>query len=401
MATVSRISIIYVLIFAQSILALRVTQNSPCAWICLEGSSPDITDASQSSTSGSEIACQDQSFSTTAVGQKFKACVSCLQNSTTTGTNGNDQAMFIYNLRYALSSCLFGFANASDAVSTPCSTSTACGPLRNAIENANLVASNEQTYSYCSVDNDAINDSVEPKCTECLRASGNEIILSNFMVALQAGCQQQPPPGEMIGLDTPPIHATAMKSFQASQNQIALGGMRKSSITKDQITHVGESEQKHWQNAFSNHPGAQLPVYTPPNNAIPTHQAYIPRSSTSSHSTTFSVSPYPSAQTSPAYPPGHSSHKTSTNRTTNYPPINTNSPNPSHDQDIVEGPVASMEAPFALTHTGKHGNRYDFELAEQERLEREARGEKIYTPIKKKNWTPQSAVSEEQWPGSY
>ena len=87
------------------------------------------------------------------------------------------------NMRYALSTCLFNFRNNSDSVSTPCSTSTACGPLKVAIGNADLVPKDEDTYSFCSADSHALLGESESKCTQCLRDSP-EVYLSNCMSAL-------------------------------------------------------------------------------------------------------------------------------------------------------------------------------------------------------------------------
>jgi hypothetical protein len=64
--------------------AIRVTPNSPCTKICLSnGSDP-------SNTSSSDIVCTDSGFSK-AIGQKFAACVDCLQKSTFSNADESDQ----------------------------------------------------------------------------------------------------------------------------------------------------------------------------------------------------------------------------------------------------------------------------------------------------------------------
>jgi len=83
------------------------------------------------------------------------------------------------NLRYTISSCLFGFANATDAVSTPCSTSQSCGHLQKALESNDLDPTAGSPYSYCSADNNAFLGSYHDKCTTCLRNSGDEKYLAN------------------------------------------------------------------------------------------------------------------------------------------------------------------------------------------------------------------------------
>jgi hypothetical protein len=50
----------------------------------------------------------------------------------------------------------------------------------------------------------------------------------------------------------------------------------------------------------------------------------------------------------------------------------------------------------------KHGGRFDFELAERERMEKtRMEGKTEVKKAKKEDATPISAQSEEQWPGSY
>ena len=73
--------------------AFRVTPNSPCTVVCVSnGSDP-------SNTAGSDIVCTDSGFST-AIGQKFEACVSCLQKSTFSNADENDQEWFICEFLY-------------------------------------------------------------------------------------------------------------------------------------------------------------------------------------------------------------------------------------------------------------------------------------------------------------
>jgi hypothetical protein len=70
--------------------AIRVTPNSPCTAVC--GSDP-------SNTFGSDIVCTDSGFSK-AIGQKFATCVNCLQQSTFSNADENDQEWFICEFLY-------------------------------------------------------------------------------------------------------------------------------------------------------------------------------------------------------------------------------------------------------------------------------------------------------------
>ncbi|TGO31025.1 hypothetical protein BPAE_0002g01180 [Botrytis paeoniae] len=175
-------------------LALLVTPDSPCMSLCSDGQGSDSID-------GSEIVCQNEHFITTTAGQKLKSCLSCLQLSTAAGNDQNDQHCFMYNIRYTLASCLYGFANATDTIATPCSTSKACGPFQLAIEDGNFITKNETAYGYCLANYNSILSGGTSACKSCLQSGNAESYLSNFLIALQAGCHQQPPDGTIIGLN--------------------------------------------------------------------------------------------------------------------------------------------------------------------------------------------------------
>lgn len=206
-------SLLAVLFLAYTTISLQVSSNSPCTSVC--------TSSSSSSTLGSEIACLDADYAGTPTGQKFMSCVSCLQTSTASDENGSDQEWFLYNLRFALDTCLFGFQQPSDAVTAPCSMSDSCQPLQLALGDGNLVPSNETEYSYCSTDSNAILGSSLGPCKDCLSNTSDEKYLRNFLTALQAGCVQQPPTGTLIGLEgsvfsTTPVNITSPGSNQSA-----------------------------------------------------------------------------------------------------------------------------------------------------------------------------------------
>lgn len=85
---------------------------------------------------------------------------------------------YLDNMRFALGTCLFNFRNNTDAVSTPCSTSSSCGPLQGAIEHANLDP-DENPYTFCNADSNSMMGSTLQKCEQCLQGGGTEVYLSN------------------------------------------------------------------------------------------------------------------------------------------------------------------------------------------------------------------------------
>ncbi|KAI1075625.1 hypothetical protein F5B20DRAFT_374879 [Whalleya microplaca] len=183
----------------QHAATLQVTPDSPCASFCIDSHGLDVSDSNSSSTRNKDISCSDSEYSLSSAGQKFQSCVSCLQESTFAKGKQNDQLWFLYNIRYTFDYCIFGFPNATDVASTPCSTSTACGHLEGALVEGILDPSNPD-YSFCAVDGGALASDVVSKCLSCVAASDGQGYLANYLVALEAGCKQQPPAGTLIGL---------------------------------------------------------------------------------------------------------------------------------------------------------------------------------------------------------
>jgi hypothetical protein len=123
------------------------------------------------------------------------------------------------NLRYTVSWCLWG-PNNTGVSSTPCVTSFACGLLQSGIEYDSLSTSDTSGYGYCS----NWRSDLLTKCTTCLQQIGNENYIANckfipkkqscikcgrnyiltsqslVIIALTAGCQQQPAVGHQISI---------------------------------------------------------------------------------------------------------------------------------------------------------------------------------------------------------
>ncbi|KAF4332675.1 exo-alpha-sialidase neuraminidase, partial [Fusarium beomiforme] len=189
-------SIIPFLLFWGSVTTLQVTPNSPCSQFCLDRSDPDSYE-----TRGDEIVCDDDDFKKKAVGQKFQRCLACLQDSTFKQGDESDQDWFLYNMRYSFDYCIFGYPNATGISSGPCITSEACGPIGNALKNGITKPNDRGQYDYCDTDNKAMLGDAVDKCQACVKADSSQTIISNFLVALNAGCQQRPRPGTPIGLN--------------------------------------------------------------------------------------------------------------------------------------------------------------------------------------------------------
>ncbi|RDL35224.1 Uncharacterized protein BP5553_07155 [Venustampulla echinocandica] len=174
--------------FAPSTLALQSISSSPCAVQCGNV---------QGNTTGSDIACRDDTYGALP-GLSFETCVKCQLTSTYVdpATKQTDLRWGLYNLRYAVSWCLFGYPNNTNAGSTPCKTGPACGPLESAFEFDSLSPA-AGTYSFCPT----YSADIVGKCNLCLANQHDQIFLRNFATVLNAACQQQPTPGKTISIE--------------------------------------------------------------------------------------------------------------------------------------------------------------------------------------------------------
>ncbi|KAK3994724.1 hypothetical protein QBC44DRAFT_285471 [Cladorrhinum sp. PSN332] len=189
------------ILIPQLVFALQVTPNSPCASQCQDSSTVDVSDPNSSTTKNSDIVCQDAKYSGPA-GTKFKTCMSCLQQSGFSQGSESDMMWFLYNARYAAAYCVFGYPNATDVGSSPCTTSHACGPLKDSVEHGILNQKDMTAYSYCSAGQGEAHDPLHySRCRDCVAAERKFLYLANLLVALEAGCKQQPAPNVILGLN--------------------------------------------------------------------------------------------------------------------------------------------------------------------------------------------------------
>ncbi|CZT07617.1 hypothetical protein WAI453_005115 [Rhynchosporium graminicola] len=183
--------------FAAPITALIASTTSPCAAQCGNN---------LASTSLSDLACSNADFKSTPAGNTFQNCISCQISSTYVDpiTRQSDIHWAIYNLRYALSWCLFAYPNNTNSANTinknvagtQCSTERACGAFQGAFAYDSL-SLNSSSYGFCP-SLPAVN---VPHCTTCLQVLTDDFYLTNFVVALDASCQQQPMAGTKLFID--------------------------------------------------------------------------------------------------------------------------------------------------------------------------------------------------------
>jgi hypothetical protein len=178
------------------VAGLRVTPGSPCAAFCLD----DDADASTKiTTKNDEITCYDDEFSSTPEGQKFQRCLTCLQDSTFSAAGESDVSWYLYNLRFSFSHCLFGPSSETGIGSNPCVTSEACGALQEALKDGLSDPTAETEFEFCGGNAGTLAGDSYDRCYSCVAHDFH--YLSNFLVALDAGCQQQPAPGAVLGIN--------------------------------------------------------------------------------------------------------------------------------------------------------------------------------------------------------
>ncbi|KAF5631234.1 exo-alpha-sialidase neuraminidase [Fusarium sp. NRRL 52700] len=182
--------------------ALRVTPNSECAALCSDGTNSTLDDASTAATNSSDVVCEDKEYSDSGSGIRFKNCLNCLQKSEATWKEESDVFWFLYNVRYAFDVCLYSYPNAVDSgtVNSPCNIESSCGSLENALTTSLSQKSSDERFAYCEADDSIIKSASYKECISCLQSTSDQTYLANFLVALKAGCIQEPEKGNIIGL---------------------------------------------------------------------------------------------------------------------------------------------------------------------------------------------------------
>ncbi|KAK1243682.1 hypothetical protein MKX08_001820 [Trichoderma sp. CBMAI-0020] len=171
--------------------AIIVAPNSPCSVNC-----GNVLDA----TTPADVVCRPDEYTggyDNGAGTVFQGCVQCELNSGyATDGNYTDNMAALYNLRYAVSYCVFNEPKHEDYINNPCTTSKACGVFADAIAYHNLSAKYDD-FGYCDIW--PTGDIVDFNgCVQCLQV--NDKYLANFVTALEAGCQQKPAAGTKLGL---------------------------------------------------------------------------------------------------------------------------------------------------------------------------------------------------------
>ncbi|PGH12510.1 hypothetical protein AJ79_04254 [Helicocarpus griseus UAMH5409] len=180
-------------LFAGRGLGYRVTPGSPCESICLRPSRNTTADG---------IVCSDDDFSSPP-GTYFQECVKCLLRSPYFIRVGfedseSDVEWGLYNLRYAVSSCIFGYPEEKlKGYSTPCQVT--CELLRPAFGLNLLDPGVRNMYDHCGMG--AFDDGVIDQCAFCFNMTESERYIGNFVEAVRDGCHAKVPDNVSFPVD--------------------------------------------------------------------------------------------------------------------------------------------------------------------------------------------------------
>ncbi|EEQ87975.1 hypothetical protein RJZ56_002636 [Blastomyces dermatitidis] len=185
-------SLILSFLFARKGAGLQVTEGSPCESTCRR-TSTNTTDA---------VVCLDHQYNSPP-GTYFEECVKCELRSTyfrsrSFETHDTDVNWGLYNLRYALSTCVFDFpVEKPDSMSSPCRVT--CDQLGEAIKFHLLSPTPENMLDFCGMG--VFDDGVITQCAACYNLTETEKYLGNFVEAIREGCHANLPNGVPFMLD--------------------------------------------------------------------------------------------------------------------------------------------------------------------------------------------------------
>ncbi|KAK2766663.1 hypothetical protein FQN54_005975 [Arachnomyces sp. PD_36] len=177
--------LLFVFLFCHTaVQALQGNPESPCASTCQEPTS---------NTTASDIVCNDSEYNSTDTGARFSDCVTCqLESTHVDPTSGaTDVQWGLYNLRYSFSTCIYGFPEEIQSLSTPCQVS--CEDLRPAIEHELVNATSLTSYAFCDIG--TFEDDTITTCAECYSITETERYLANYIETLRQACHSKVPGG--------------------------------------------------------------------------------------------------------------------------------------------------------------------------------------------------------------
>ncbi|KAJ5333597.1 uncharacterized protein N7506_007380 [Penicillium brevicompactum] len=175
-ARASAVALCLLALWSPAVWALRTTSGSPCAGVC----------GTTTNTTSNEISCLDQAYNQTATGKKFENCISCQLESDfhDTNTGESDVNWGLYNLRYAFSTCVFGYPDSISNTSSPCPVT--CDIIRTAVGEDIQEPSISNLDDWC--DSPSFADNVVNDCELCYNYTTTQVYMANFLESIRYNC---------------------------------------------------------------------------------------------------------------------------------------------------------------------------------------------------------------------
>ncbi|KAL2870270.1 uncharacterized protein BJX67DRAFT_345061 [Aspergillus lucknowensis] len=193
---------VLVLLLGQTSLGLRTAPGSPCESRC----SPS------NETAPEEVVCLDREYSDTDVGRKFEDCIGCqLQSTFADDSSGqSDVEWGLYNLRFAFTSCVYGYPAKVSDVSNSCPV--ACEDIEPALKFELAHPSALSLNTWCGTSSFADNEISD--CGTCYNLTYDEhnrqVYMANFIEALRYNCHFETPTEEQFPITPSRIFTESM-----------------------------------------------------------------------------------------------------------------------------------------------------------------------------------------------
>ncbi|MCJ1466848.1 hypothetical protein MMC07_005469 [Pseudocyphellaria aurata] len=195
------------LLLSHHIHAIEVAPLSNCSALCDDNAIDDPGNGDSSHTTSNDLVCNDDEFTSTVAGRKFKECLTCELNSTVVAyevANETDAYWLIYNLKFNVAWCVFGYPTNSQITESNSQCADVCGGSGNnakaSFVDRLLKFDVGLQYQYCK-NGDGAFSKIADDCMKCLNEVPKATTLANFINALKVACDQRPRPGETLKLN--------------------------------------------------------------------------------------------------------------------------------------------------------------------------------------------------------
>ncbi|KAL1967125.1 hypothetical protein VTN77DRAFT_3416 [Rasamsonia byssochlamydoides] len=190
-----------------TVSGIEVAPNSPCSDLCIDKPGLNISNPYSSSTQTWDLVCEDGELSgpqATATGIKWVNCVGCESASSanspdTPPTGENDVYWFLFNIKFTIDWCVYGYPNNNNATPAMETCSGTCQPMILPMTDKLLETNMTLQYDYCTTYNGSFTSTVQ-NCIQCLEGANGTKVLANYLRAMDIACKQRPPPGTALNL---------------------------------------------------------------------------------------------------------------------------------------------------------------------------------------------------------